>query len=60
MPRFFLNLKMQRLWQRRYANAMEAADDIKHCIVGFCNTIRLHSALNCQAPVAFENNPSSH
>jgi len=60
MERFFLNLKMERLWQRRYANPMEAARDIDHYIVGFYNTRRLHSALNYQVPVEFENNPLNH
>jgi len=60
MERFFLNLKMERLWQRRYANPMEAARDIDHYIVGFYNTRRLHSALNYRSPVEFENNPSTH
>jgi len=59
MQRFFLSLKMQRLWRLRYANPVEAARVIGHYTVGFCNTTRLHSALNCQAPAAFENNPSS-
>jgi len=60
MERFFLNLKMERLWQRRYANPMEAARDIDHYIVGFYNTRRLHSTLNYRSPVEFENNPSTH
>lgn len=28
MKRFFLNLKMERVWQRRYANHAEARRDI--------------------------------
>jgi len=59
IERFFLNLKMERLWQRRYANPMEAARDIDHYIIGFYNASRLHSSLNYQSPVAFENNPSN-
>jgi len=60
MERFFLNLKMECLWQHRYANPMEAARDIDHYIVGFYNTRRLHSTLNYRSPVEFENNPSTH
>jgi len=43
MERFFLNLKMERLWQRRYANPLEAARDIDHYIVGFYNRFELSS-----------------
>jgi putative transposase len=35
MERFFLNLKMERVWQRRYANHDEARSDINQYIVGF-------------------------
>jgi len=34
MERFFLNLKMERVWQRRYANPNEAIADITHYIGG--------------------------
>lgn len=54
MERFFLNLKMERVWQRRYANPTEAIDDINHYIVGFYNTHRLHSSLGYQSPVQYE------
>jgi len=37
MERFFLNLKMERLWHRRYANPLEATQDISHYIVSFHN-----------------------
>jgi len=60
MERFFLNLKMEQLWQRRYANPMNATRNIDHYIGGFYNTRRLHSVLNCQAPIEFENNPAIH
>lgn len=33
--RFFLNLKMERVWQRPYANHAEAKADITGYIVGF-------------------------
>lgn len=35
--RFFLNLKMERVWQRQYANHAEAKADITDYIVGFYN-----------------------
>lgn len=40
MERFFLNLKMERVWQRHYANPAEAVVDITHYIVGLYNTHR--------------------
>lgn len=54
MERFFLNLKMERVWQRSYANAAEAIDDVTDYIVGFYNTVRLHSTLGYQSPRDFE------
>jgi len=54
MERFFLNLKMERVWQRDYANHGEAKRDIVEYIVGFYNTCRLHSALNYLPPVIYE------
>jgi putative transposase len=54
MERFFLNLKMERVWQRSYANATEAIDDITDYIVGFYNTVRLHSTLGYRSPRDFE------
>ncbi len=35
MERFFLNLKMERVWQTRYANHTEAKQDITDYIVNF-------------------------
>jgi hypothetical protein len=35
--RFFLNLKMERIWQHRYANHDEARADINQYIVSFFN-----------------------
>ena len=43
MERFFLNLKMERVWRRDYANPEEARADIADYIVGFYNCERLHS-----------------
>ena len=43
MERFFLSLKTERVWQRDYANHAEAMTDIADYIVGFYNSVRLHS-----------------
>ncbi len=52
--RFFLNLKMERVWQRQYANHAEARKDITAYIVGFYNTERLNSVLGNLPPAVFE------
>ena len=54
MERFFLNLKMERVWQRDYANHLEAIRDITDYIVGFYNSQRLHSTLGYLSPNAYE------
>ena len=54
MERFFLNLKMERVWQRDYANQVEATNDIADYIVSFYNSQRLHSKLGNLPPNAFE------
>ncbi len=54
MGRFFLNLKMERVWRRRYANHDEARRDINQYIVGFYNPVRLHSTLGYLSPAAYE------
>ncbi len=54
MERFFLNLKMERVWQRDYANHAEAQQDITQYIIGFYNRARLHSTLGYTTPVLFE------
>ena len=56
MERFFLNLKMERVWQARYANHQEAIRDISHYIVAFYNACRLHSTLGYLSPNQFEAN----
>ena len=58
MERFFLNLKMERVWQREYANHAEAERDITDYIVGFYNCSRLHSTLGYLSPAAFERKNS--
>ena len=35
MERFFLNLEMERVWHKDYADRAEATNDIAHYIVGF-------------------------
>ena len=55
MERFFLNLKMERVWQRDYANHAEATTDIADYIVCFYNSVRLHSKLGNLPPNAFEH-----
>lgn len=52
--RFFLSLKMERVWQRDYANAIEAERDVTDYIVSFYNDRRLSAKLNNQTPNAFE------
>jgi len=54
MERFFLNLKMERVWQRSYANHGEAIADIANYIVAFYNTHRLHSTLGYRSPTDYE------
>jgi len=54
MERFFLNLKMERVWQRDYGNQMEAVKDITEYIVGFYNCVRLHSTLGNLPPMIYE------
>ena len=59
MERFFLNLKMERVWQKDYANHAEATNDIADYIVGFYNSVRLHSKLGNLSPNAFERESTS-
>ena len=41
MERFFLNLKMERVWLKDYANHLEAINDMTNYIVGFYNIINV-------------------
>jgi transposase InsO family protein len=59
MERFFLNLKAERVWHKDYANHAEATNDIADYIVGFYNSIRLHSKLGNMSPNAFERESTS-
>ena len=54
MGRFFLSLKTELVWQRDYANHAEAMTDIADYIVGFYNSVRLHSKLGNLPTNAFE------
>lgn len=54
MERFFLNLKMECVWQRDYANHAEAIRDVTDYIVGFYNSTRLHSTLGYLPPNVYE------
>jgi putative transposase len=54
MERFFLNLKMERVWQTDYANHGEAIRDITDYILTFYNSVRLHSTLGYLSPNAYE------
>lgn len=54
--RFFLNLKMERVWQRTYVNHAEARNDVTAYIVGFYNSERINSVLGNLSPAVFERN----
>ncbi len=54
MERFFLNLKMERVWQADYANHPEAMRDAADYIVGFYNSVRRHSTLGYLSPIDYE------
>lgn len=54
MERFFLNLKMERVWRKDYANHAEAVNDITDYIVAFYNNVRLHSTLGNVPPTVYE------
>jgi transposase InsO family protein len=59
MERFFLSLKMERVWRRDYANHAEAIRDITEYIVGFYNNERLHSKLGYLPPTVYEREMAS-
>ena len=54
MERFFLNLKMERVWQNDYANHAKAMNDIADYIVSCYNSQRPHAKLGNLSPNAFE------
>jgi putative transposase len=51
---FFLNLKMEHVWQRNYASQAEAKLDVANYIAGFYNCERLHSVLGNLPPSVYE------
>ena len=54
MERFFLNLKMERVWHKDYTSHAEAINDIADYIGGAHNRTRLHVTLGNLSPSAFE------
>ena len=54
MERFFLNLKMERVWRKDYANHDEAVKDVTDYIVRFYNERRMHSSLDYLPPNQYE------
>ena len=54
MERFFLNLKMERVWRQDYANHAKARNDVTDHVVAFYNNVRLHSRLGNLPPNAYE------
>ena len=55
VERFFLKLKMKRVWRRNYAKPEEARADIADYIVGFYNRERLHSTPGYLSPNDFDD-----
>ena len=55
-----MNLKMERVWHKDYANLAEATNDIADYIVSFYNSIKLHSKLGNMSPNAFESRSTSN
>ena len=58
MERVFLNLKMERVWQKDYANHAEVIKDVTDYIIVFYNNVRLHSTLGYLPPSAYERKPA--
>ena len=52
MERFFLSLRMERVWQKDYANRNDAMTDLADYIVGFYNSTRPHFNLGNLSPNA--------
>lgn len=50
---FFRSLKVEEVFERRYATRREAKAAIGNYILGFYNPVRLHSTLGYQSPNAF-------
>jgi len=56
--RLFLNLTIERVWQRNYANPAEAKLEVANYIAGFDNCERLHSVLRNLPPSVDESTMS--
>ena len=54
MESFFHTLKVECVYQARYATRKEARRDVFEYIEGFYNTWRLHSSLGYLSPMRFE------
>jgi transposase InsO family protein len=54
MESFFKTLKVERIYQRKYASRSAARADISQWIESFYNACRFHSALGDVSPVEFE------
>ena len=54
MERFFLNLKMERVWRQDYANFEEARCNVTDYMINFYNIQRLHSTLGYLSPNNYE------
>ena len=54
MESFFKTLKVERIYQVRYATHAQARLDIVDWIEGFYNRVRLHTAIGFLAPVTME------
>ena len=57
--RFFLNLKMKRVWQRDYAKQVEEKIDVTAYLVGFYNGDPLNFGLGNLPPAIFERNTAA-
>ena len=55
-----MHLKMERVWQKDYANHSEAIADVADYIVGFYHCERLHCKLGNLSPNAFERESETH
>ena len=55
-----MNLKMERVWQIDRTGLEKATNDIADCVVGFYNSIKLHSKLGNMSPNSFERESTSN
>ena len=52
--RFFLNLKVERIWERNYANHAQSKLDVVNYIAGFYNCERPNSVLGNPPPSVYK------